>query len=349
MQRFEYPKLHNAMWPGLVGKGPDSEPPIDLDTMLDLTAAARVGDIKFDGVDLFLADPHISIDASEAEIDAVAEKISSRGLSVGSVVAPVWTFTGGGSAMGSDDERTRFAENVEKACRIAKRFRELGLRRYGVIRIDSAASVEDWSKDPGGNTALIAETFRRACDIARSYDERLAIEGEICWGAMHSWRASVELLEAVGRANIGFQADMAHTLLYTMGYNAPEARLLPEDYDWSDRQPMREALAQVADALRPWTIDFHIAQNDATVKGLGAHDVTGRHCLVNDPAGKLDIVRDAGFWLKDENGDLTKAFRHLCWDGCMFPNETMMKQQTWTDVLDVMLKVRDVYGWNDRQ
>ena len=37
----KYPALHNAMWPGLVGKGPDSEPPIDLDTMLDLTAAAR--------------------------------------------------------------------------------------------------------------------------------------------------------------------------------------------------------------------------------------------------------------------------------------------------------------------
>ena len=37
------PALHNAMWPGLVGKGgPDAEPPIDLDTMLDLTAKARV-------------------------------------------------------------------------------------------------------------------------------------------------------------------------------------------------------------------------------------------------------------------------------------------------------------------
>ena len=37
------PKLHNAMWPGLVGKGPDSEPHIELDTMLDLTAnAARL-------------------------------------------------------------------------------------------------------------------------------------------------------------------------------------------------------------------------------------------------------------------------------------------------------------------
>jgi len=33
------PALHNAMWPGLVGKGPDSEPPIDLDTMLRLQQA----------------------------------------------------------------------------------------------------------------------------------------------------------------------------------------------------------------------------------------------------------------------------------------------------------------------
>ncbi len=27
---------------------------------------------------------------------------------------------------------------------------------------------------------------------------------------------------------------MAHTLLYTLGYNAPEDRILPEDYDWSN-------------------------------------------------------------------------------------------------------------------
>lgn len=36
--RNNFPKLHNAMWPGVVGKGPDSEPPIGLDEMLDLTA-----------------------------------------------------------------------------------------------------------------------------------------------------------------------------------------------------------------------------------------------------------------------------------------------------------------------
>ena len=55
--KHKYPKLHNAMWPGLVGKGgPGSEPPIDLDTMLNLTAAAEVDGVRFDGVDLFLFD-----------------------------------------------------------------------------------------------------------------------------------------------------------------------------------------------------------------------------------------------------------------------------------------------------
>ena len=49
-----YPKPYNAMWPGLVGNGPDSEPPIDLDTMLKLTAAARSDGEKFEGVELFL-------------------------------------------------------------------------------------------------------------------------------------------------------------------------------------------------------------------------------------------------------------------------------------------------------
>ena len=40
--QHKWPAIHNAMWPGLVGKGPDSEPPIDLETMLDLTAGAAV-------------------------------------------------------------------------------------------------------------------------------------------------------------------------------------------------------------------------------------------------------------------------------------------------------------------
>ena len=86
---MNYPRLHNAAWPGVVGKGPDSEPPIELDMMLDLTAAAEVNGVKFDGFDLFLFDPHVSIDASEDELKRLADKARSRNLVIGSVVAPV--------------------------------------------------------------------------------------------------------------------------------------------------------------------------------------------------------------------------------------------------------------------
>ena len=213
--------------------------------------------------------------------------------------------------------------------------------------MDSATDPASWAKDPVGNTKLIAKTFAEACDVAAGYGEKLALEGEICWGGMHSWRAMIDTLEAVDRPNVGFQADMAHTLLYLLGYNSPGDSIVPEDFQWSDRETLSEGLRKLTAALRPWTIDFHVAQNDGTVHGSGSHDKTGRHCQATDPNGKLDITHDAGFWLRDENGELTKAFRHICWDGCMFPNEVMMKQQTWNDVLAAMVKVRDAHGWKE--
>jgi sugar phosphate isomerase/epimerase len=341
------PAIHNAMWPGLVGKGPDSEPPIELETMLDLTAAAEVDGVKFDGVDLFLSLPHVDIDSTPDDLKHLAERISSRNLVVGSMVAPVWPGTGGGSAMGSEEERTSFLTQVRKSCEIGKTLREIGIRRYGVIRIDSATSPAEWAKDPVANTKRIADTFREACTIADSYGESLAAEGEICWGGMHSWRRMVELLEMVDRPGVfGFQADMAHSLLYTMGYNAPEDRLLPENFDWSSEEVLMDALRKLTDALRPWTIDFHVAQNDGTVHGEGSHDKTGRHCPVNDPNGRMDIVKVAGLWMRDETGQPTRAYEHICWDGCMFPNSTMTSPQTWQDVLGTLTAVRNAHGWD---
>jgi sugar phosphate isomerase/epimerase len=342
-----FPALHNAMWPALVGKGPDSEPPIDLDTMLDLTASASVDGVKFDGVDLFLFDPHVSIDSSEDEVKRLADRIRARHLAVGSLVAPVWPPTGGGSAMGDESERKQFVTQVRKACEIGKTLRDIGIRRSGVIRIDSAASPAEWARDPEGNTKKIAQTFAEACTVAEEFGERLAAEGEICWGGMHSWKRNVELLEQVGRPQtLGFQADMAHTLLFTLGYNAPEDRLLPEAFEWNRPDTLDDALKTMTRALRPWTNDFHVAQNDATVKGSGSHDKTGRHCLPNDPNGKLDVPRHAGFWMRDDSGQPTRAFQHICWDGCMFPNATMMKPETWTAVLSTMIAVRNAHGWN---
>src|SRR4051794_38787963 len=140
-----FPKLHNAMWPGLVGKGsPEAEPFIALDTMLDLTAKAEVNGVKFDGGDLFLYNPHTDIDISDDGIKALADKIGNLGFVVGSVVAPVWFD---GSAMGDETKRGNWVTAVRKAIHIAAKLRELGVRPYGIVRIDTAASVTDWDKD----------------------------------------------------------------------------------------------------------------------------------------------------------------------------------------------------------
>jgi len=345
--KHKLPAIHNAMWPGIVGKGGDSEPAIDLDTMLDLTAAAEVNGTRFDGVDLFLSLPHTDIDSTDDDLKQLADKLAAHKLVAGSLVAPVWPPVGGGSAMGSKEERDSFLTQVRKACAIGKKLRDLGIRKYGVVRIDSATGPGPWAENPAENTRKIAGTFREACTIAEGYGERLAAEGEICWGGMHGWKHMVELLEQVNRPKtLGFQADMAHTMLYTTGYNSPESAVLPAGYDWSDNNILTEALRKVAQALRPWTIDFHVAQNDGTVKGTGSHDKTGRHCPPDDPNGKMDIVKIAGLWMRNDDGSPTRAYQHICWDGCMFPNAMMTSPDTWVKILATMIKVRDAHGWD---
>ncbi len=331
------------MWPGLVGKGdgPGQEPPISLEQMLKLTAGAKVKGQKFDGVDCFLFHPHTDPNASDVQLKKIADLVQGYGLNIGSLVAPVWPGTVGDSAMGDAAAQKKFLDAVKVACRIAGVFNKHGVRKYGVIRIDSAdGNVEKWSKDPKANTKKIAETFREAAKIAADNGERLAAEGEICWAGMHSWKAMLALLEEVGMPEtLGFQADMAHTYLYLMGYNAPEAALLKPGYS---EKEFYAAYEKMVDKLRPWTIDFHVAQNDGDVRGGGSHDKTGKHCPADDPKGKLDIVRCAGYWLKDAS---SRGIQHICWDGCMFPNAMLETQATWNTILDVMLKVRAKNGW----
>ena len=90
MNENNFPKLHNATWPGIVGKGQDSEPVISFDTMLEMTAAAEVDGVKFDGVDIGLFDPHIDIDSTDDDIKKLADKVASYNLKIGSLVAPIW-------------------------------------------------------------------------------------------------------------------------------------------------------------------------------------------------------------------------------------------------------------------
>ena len=337
------PKLHNAMWPGLVGKGDGEgqEPPISLEKMLQLTAAANVNGQKFDGIDYFLFLPHTNPEASDAELIQIADQIASYGFRVGSLVAPVWPGTVGDSAMGDAEARAKFLSAVKMACRIAGIFEKHGVRKYGVIRIDSAEfGVAKWREDAKANTTKIAATFREAAKIAADHGQRLAAEGEICWAGMHSWKDMLDLLEEVAMPeSLGFQADLAHTYLYLLGYNAPECALVKEGH--TDEE-FYAAYKTMTDKLRPWTIDFHVAQNDGHVHGAGSHDKTGKHCPADDPNGKLDIVKCAGYWLQ---GAADRGIQHICWDGCMFPNAMLENVSTWNTILNTMIKVRDAHGW----
>jgi hypothetical protein len=148
MPANNFPKLHNAMWPGLVGKGSPARSPSSTSTPCSTSPPRpEVGGVKFDGVDLFLYNPHTDIDISDDGIKALADKIKGKGLVVGSVVAPVWFDAGAG---GDETARANFVTHVRKAIRIAKqapRARRAPLRRRPHRQ---RGGVKAWDKDPEG-------------------------------------------------------------------------------------------------------------------------------------------------------------------------------------------------------
>ena len=340
-----YPKLHNAAWPGLVGKGgkeAGAEPVISQDRMLELTANAEVNGVKFDGFDIFLSLPHTDLESTDDDLKKLADKVAAKNLVIGSLVAPIW---GGGGAFGTEEDRANYLNVLKKSCAIGKKLKDIGIRKYGVIRIDTANSPSNFAKDPIENQKKNIATIKEATSIAESYGEQLAIEGEICWGGMHGWKSLLEILEGVGNPKtVGIQADMAHTLLFMLGYNTEEDSLVPKGFNW-EKDAFDKGYKALTDKLRPWVKDFHIAQNDASVFGSGSHEKTGKHCRVDDPNGKLDIPYHAGFWLRNPDGSHIDI-KHMCWDGCMFPNSVMEQQKTWNDILATMIEVRNRHGWN---
>ncbi len=92
--------------------------------------------------------------------------------------------------------------------------------------------------------------------------------------------------------------------------------------------------------MRPWTIDFHVAQNDDTVKGAGSHDKTGRHY----PSFRSQRESWTSFAMRATGcattaGRLPARSNTSRWDGCMFPNSVMMDPKTWRDILATMIAV----------
>ena len=54
-------------------------------------------------------------------------------------------------------------------------------------------------------------------------------------------------------------------------------------------------------------------------------------------------MKCAGYWLE---GAAERGIKHICWDGCMFPNAMLEQVSTWNTILDAMIKVRDAHGWS---
>ena len=212
--------------------------------MLDLTAAADVDGVHFDGVDLLLVAPHVDIDASDDDVKRLADKVQSRNLVIGTLAAPVWPPTGGGSAMGSPEERQRFLDQVRKGCRMARRFTRAGraARRRRAYRLGGRPAT--WAQDPEANTDSDRRHVPRGLHDRRGSRRAAGGRGRDLLGRHARLEEDGPAAGAGGsEGRLGFHADMAHTLLVHAGLQRagrphPPART----WSWDDPDELDRAL-----------------------------------------------------------------------------------------------------------
>ena len=317
--------------------------------MLRLTTAARANGAKFEGVDLFLADPHTSIDSSRDDVQRLADKISGHGLAVGSVVAPVWPPVGGGSAMGSADERKQFLTMVDKACRIARQqLSDIGIRRSGVVRINSATGVHDWAAHPAGTRRRSPRPSARPATSPRGTASAWRPKAKFAGAECTAGSTWCELLEMVGRPKtLGFQADMAHTMLYTLGYNAPEHRVLPEGPRLEGRQDARHG--PQGGCARASPVDDRLPRRperrDRQRRRLARQDRTPLHGRRSERKARYHATRRL-LAARRQGRALRKVLQaHLLGRVHVPELEADDKQKTWDDILGAMVAVREAHGW----
>ena len=181
-------------------RSPDSEPPIDLDTMLDLTAKASVDGVKFDGVDLFLFAPHVSIDATDDELKRLADKIRAR---------QARRRLAGRAGLAADrwrlgDGRRRRAQAVRDAGAEGLRDRRRSCASSASASTASCASIPRRARRTGRKIRQATpsgsrETFREACDVAEASASGSPPKEKSAGAACTAGSARSQLLEMVDR------------------------------------------------------------------------------------------------------------------------------------------------------
>ena len=292
----EFPKLHNAIWPGVVGKG----------------AGRRAGhrprhDARPDGGrrggrrPVRRRRPVPGRPARRHRRDrrrpeaGWPTRCRPRNLVIGSLVAPVWPPTGGGSAMGTPEERQRFPgpgpqglpdrPEASRAGRAARRRRADRLGR---------ASPATGRRIPRATRSASPRRSGRPATIAEDHGERLAAEGEICWGGMHSWKQDGRAARAgrpAGDARLPGRHG-AHAALHARLQRARRTGILPEDFDWDDPAGARRGLRDTD--RRRCGPGRSTSTSPRTTPPSRARARTTRPAGTawpNDPNGKLDIAR----------------------------------------------------------
>ena len=235
----------------------------------------------------------------------------------------------------SDEERKKFLTQVEKACRDrpdAARARHPPVRRRP-HRLGGQPG--DWAATRRATRRRSPRPSAQAARHRRDHGERLAAEGEICWGGMHCWRHIVELLERSGGPKTRRLPGRhgAHAALHARRQRARgsaaagglrlvgpgDARRRAQDNDrraaaLDDRFPRRPERRARSRARARTTRPAATACRSIPTASSTSSSTPASGCATT--SGKLDA-----------------AVEHICWDGCMFPNAVMTKPQTWNDVL----------------
>ena len=184
----------------------------------------------------------------------------------------------GGEADRKQVRRRRFA----RAAASPRSCANSGVRPYGVVRIDSACGPATGRKTPRAIRRRSPRPSARPRDIAEGSRRAPGRRGRNLLGR-HALLATHGPTARNGRPPRDRSASRPTwpTRCSTRSATTPpKTRILPAELRLEG--PVASSTTRckkLTDALRPWTIDFHVAQNDATVHGTGSHDKTGRHCL----------------------------------------------------------------------
>ena len=184
----------------------------------------------------------------------------------------------------------------------------------------------------------------------RDYGERLAAEGEICWGGMHSWKQHGRAARA-GRPPEDARLPGRHGAHAALHARATTRRRIASCPRTSTgRDPARSTTALQDDDRRAAPVDDRLPRRAERRHGEGLRHRTTRPaataCRTIPTASSTSSATPAsGCATSDGKLDAGASSTSAGTAACS-PTTMMMQPRTWNDILATMIAVRDAHGWD---